>query len=55
MILSAVLKNDQLEIKFHADAPLDIEKLNALAQANRNTMRLTPSFQVIMKIDARRI
>ena len=50
MVLSAVLKSDQLEIKFHTDAPLEIEKLKALAQANRNTMRLTPSFQVIMKI-----
>ena len=29
MILSAVLKNDQLEIKFHADAPLETEKLAA--------------------------
>jgi transcription-repair coupling factor (superfamily II helicase) len=50
MIVSAVIKNDQLEIKFHADAPLDIEKLTAVAHANRNMMRLTPSFQVIMKI-----
>jgi hypothetical protein len=51
MILSAVIKNDQLEIKFHADAPLDVEKLTAVARANRNTMRLTPSFQVIMNRD----
>jgi transcription-repair coupling factor (superfamily II helicase) len=50
MVLSAVLKSDQLEIKFHADAPVETEKLAALAHANRNTMRLTPSFQVIVKI-----
>jgi transcription-repair coupling factor (superfamily II helicase) len=50
MILSAMLKHDQLEIKFHADAPLETEKLTALAHANRNTMRLTPSFQVIVRI-----
>ena len=50
MILSAMLKNDQLEIKFHADAPLETEKLTALAHANRSTMRLTPSFQVIVRI-----
>jgi transcription-repair coupling factor (superfamily II helicase) len=50
MILSAVLKSDQLEVKFHADAPVETEKLAALAHANRNTMRLTPSFQVIVKI-----
>jgi transcription-repair coupling factor (superfamily II helicase) len=50
MIISAVLKSDQLEIKFHADAPVETEKLSALAHANRNTMRLTPSFQVIVRI-----
>ena len=50
MILSAVLKGDQLEIKFHSDAPIDSEKLAALAHANRNTMRLTPSFHVIVRI-----
>ena len=47
MIASALLKQDQLEIKFHPDAPLESEKLVALANANRKTLRLTPSFQVL--------
>jgi transcription-repair coupling factor (superfamily II helicase) len=50
MITSAILKGDQLEIKFHADAPLEIEKLAGLAAANRNTMRLTPSYQIIVRL-----
>jgi len=50
MILSALLKGDQLEIKFHPDAPLETEKLVALAHANRATMRLTPAYQVIVRI-----
>jgi transcription-repair coupling factor (superfamily II helicase) len=50
MILSALSKKDQLEIKFHPDAPVDAEKLAALANANRKTMRLTPSYQVFVTI-----
>jgi transcription-repair coupling factor (superfamily II helicase) len=46
MILSVLVKRDQLEIKFHPEAPLDPQKLVALAEANRKTMRLTPSYQV---------
>jgi transcription-repair coupling factor (superfamily II helicase) len=52
MILSAILKNEQLEIKFHPEAPVEPEKLTALANANRNTMRLTPAFQVIIRLSA---
>jgi transcription-repair coupling factor (superfamily II helicase) len=48
MILSALLKGDQLEIKFHADAPVETDQLVALAKANRATMRLTPAYQVIV-------
>jgi transcription-repair coupling factor (superfamily II helicase) len=51
MILSAMLKGDQLEVKFHPDAPVDAGKLAALADANRRRMRLTPSFHVIARID----
>ena len=51
MIVSAILKGDQLEIRFHPDAPVDTDKLAALADANRDTMRLTPSFQVMVRID----
>ncbi|MGH7837082.1 MAG: transcription-repair coupling factor, partial [Candidatus Binataceae bacterium] len=50
MILSALLKGDQLEIKFHPEASIEIEKLTALANANRSTMRLTPAYQVIVRI-----
>jgi transcription-repair coupling factor (superfamily II helicase) len=50
MILSALLNKDQLEIKFHPDAPVETEKLVALANANRTSMRLTPSYQVIVQI-----
>jgi transcription-repair coupling factor (superfamily II helicase) len=51
MIVSALLKKDQLEIKFHPDAPVEIGKLEALANANRRTMRLTPSYQVIVTLN----
>jgi transcription-repair coupling factor (superfamily II helicase) len=50
MIVSAILKNDQLEIKFHPEAPVEPDKLTALANANRTTMKLTPSFQVITRL-----
>jgi transcription-repair coupling factor (superfamily II helicase) len=50
MIVSALLKKDQLEIKFHPEAPVDTEKLTALALTNRKTMRLTPSFQVLVTL-----
>jgi transcription-repair coupling factor (superfamily II helicase) len=51
MILSAIAKGPQLEIRFHPDAPVDTAKLAALADANRRTMRLTPSYQVIVRIE----
>jgi hypothetical protein len=51
MMLSAILKGDQLEVKFHSDAPLDTAKLVALTDANRRRMRLTPSFQVMVRIE----
>jgi transcription-repair coupling factor (superfamily II helicase) len=51
MIVSALLKKDQLEIKFHPEAPLESEKLVALANANRRTLRLTPSFQVMVTLN----
>jgi transcription-repair coupling factor (superfamily II helicase) len=50
MILSALLKGDQMDIKFHPDAPVDTQALAALAHANRDTMRLTPSYQVIVRL-----
>ncbi len=50
MIVSALLKRDQLEIKFHPEAPLETQKLEATANANRRTIRLTPSYQVIVTL-----
>jgi transcription-repair coupling factor (superfamily II helicase) len=50
MVLSAAVKGGQLEVKFHPEAPLETEKLVALARANPNTMRLTPSYLVIVQI-----
>ncbi len=51
MILSAITKGNQLEIRFHAEAPLDAGKLAKLAEVNRKRMRLTPSFQVIVQME----
>ncbi len=51
MIVSALLKKSQLEIKFHPEAPVDTQKLEAVANANRRTMRLTPSYQVIVTLN----
>jgi transcription-repair coupling factor (superfamily II helicase) len=51
MIVSALLKKNQLEIKLHPEAPLDTQKLQATASANRRTMRLTPSYQVIVTLN----
>jgi transcription-repair coupling factor (superfamily II helicase) len=51
MMLSAILKNDQLEIKFHPEAPIETDRLIALTEANRKRMRLTPSYQVIVRIN----
>jgi transcription-repair coupling factor (superfamily II helicase) len=51
MMLSAILKGDQLEVKFHPDAPLDTARLVTLTEANRRRMRLTPSFQVMVRIE----
>jgi transcription-repair coupling factor (superfamily II helicase) len=50
MVMSALIKGGQLEIKFHPDAPIDTQMLTALARANRETMRLTPSYQVMMRL-----
>jgi transcription-repair coupling factor (superfamily II helicase) len=51
MIVSALLKKNQLEIKFHPEAPMDTQKLEATANANRRTMRLTPAYQVIVTLN----
>jgi transcription-repair coupling factor (superfamily II helicase) len=51
MIVSALLKKNQLEIKFHPEAPVDTQQLEAVANANRRTMRLTPSYQVVVTLN----
>ena len=51
MMLAATLKGNQLEIKFHPEAPVDTARLAKLVDANRKRMRLTPSFQVIAAVD----
>jgi len=52
LIVSALLKGEQLEIKFHPEAPVETERLAALASANRKTIQLTPSYQVIARVNA---
>jgi transcription-repair coupling factor (superfamily II helicase) len=51
MILSAIAKGNQLEIRFHTEAPVDIALLVKLADQNRRTMRLTPSYQVFVRLE----
>jgi len=51
MILSAIIKGAQLEVRFHPDAPVETAKLATLVDANRRSMKLTPSYQVIVKIE----
>ncbi len=51
MIVSALLKKNQLELKFHPEAPVDTSRLEATAQANRQVMRLTPAYQVIVTLN----
>ncbi len=51
MIVSAILKGAQLEIRLHPDAPVETGKLVQLADQNRRTMKLTPSYQVIVRIE----
>ena len=52
MIVSALLKGDQLEVKFHPEAPVDTARLAALADANRKRIRVTPAFQILARIEA---
>ncbi len=51
MILSAFAKANQLELKFHPDAPIDTARLTALADNNRKRIRLTPAFQVLVRLE----
>jgi hypothetical protein len=51
MILTAIVKGPQLEVRFHPDAPVEPAKLVALAKQNGRAMKLTPSYQVIARIE----
>ena len=51
MMLSGIMKGTQLEIRFHPEAPVDTAKLAALVDKNRRTMRMTPAYQVIARIE----
>lgn len=50
MLQSATLRGEQLEIRFHPEAPIDPARLAALAEANRGRLRLTSAFQVLIMI-----
>jgi transcription-repair coupling factor (superfamily II helicase) len=52
MIVSAIAKGEQLEVKFHPEAPVDTARLTALADANRKRIRLTPAFQILVRIES---
>jgi transcription-repair coupling factor (superfamily II helicase) len=51
MIVSAIAKGSQLEVRFHSEAPVDTALLVKLADQNRRTMKLTPSYQVIVRLE----
>jgi len=51
LITSAIAKGNQLDVRFHPEAPLDTERLVKLAEQNRRTMKLTPTFQVIVRVE----
>ncbi len=50
-LLSATLKGDQLEVRFHPGAPLEAARLAALVDANRKRMRLMPPGQVMVRME----
>ncbi|MGH7905181.1 MAG: transcription-repair coupling factor, partial [Candidatus Binataceae bacterium] len=51
MITNVTLRGGQLEIRFHSEAPVDTALLTALAQSNRDRIRVTAAFQVIVRIE----
>jgi len=51
MLVSAIVKGGQLEVKFHPDAPVDTALLARMADANRKRIRLTPAFQVLARLE----
>ncbi len=53
MIMSAVLRANQLTVRFHPQAPVDAALLGALVNANRSRMRLAPNAQLTVRIENR--
>ena len=51
LITTAIAKGTQLDVRFHPEAPLDTARLVKLAEQNRRTMKLTPSFQVVVRLE----
>jgi transcription-repair coupling factor (superfamily II helicase) len=51
MVVGAIRKGgDEIEIRFHPDAPVDPGRLAALVGRNRRLMRLAPPCQVVVKL-----
>jgi transcription-repair coupling factor (superfamily II helicase) len=53
MIMSAVLRANQLQLRIHPQAPMDADLLAKLAAANRARMRLAPNGQLTVRIENR--
>jgi transcription-repair coupling factor (superfamily II helicase) len=53
MIMSAVLRSNQLQLRFHPQAPVDGALLTKLVNANRARMRLAPNAQLTVRIENR--
>ena len=51
LIVSAILKGGQLEIRFHPEAPVEVNRLITLADANRSRIKLTANFQVQVRFE----
>jgi hypothetical protein len=50
LIMSAMLKGNELEIRFHPEAPVDGARLTALVAANRARMRLLPNGRLLITV-----
>ncbi len=53
MIVNATIKGGQIELRFHSEAPVQAERLAAWADANRQRVRLTAGYQVLVKLEQR--
>ena len=53
MIMSAVLRGNSLQLRFHPQAPVDAALLTKLVSANRSRMRLAPNAQLTVRIENR--